>query len=121
MAHGYKYIIEEYEQNKEKYSKLRQLINKNSKIIFDLNDKFDSVEKIVNKVEESSDKDAEKLAERISEYVIFRGMTGNFTKDLVKVVSLKEEESETLLSETTDIVEDLKRISDINTEIGELL
>jgi len=113
--------IEEYEQNKEKYSKLRQLINKNSKIIFDLNDKFDSVEKIVNKVEESSDKDAEKLAERISEYVIFRGMTGNFTKDLVKVVSLKEEESETLLSETTDIVEDLKRISDINTKIGELL
>lgn len=113
--------IEEYEQNKEKYSKLRQLINKNSKIIFDLNDKFDSVEKIVNKVEESSDKDAENLAGRISEYVIFRGMTGNFAKDLEKVVSLKEEESEMLLSEATDIVEDLKRISDINTKIGELL
>lgn len=113
--------IEEYEQNKEKYSKLRKLINKNSKIIFDLNDKFDSVEKIVNKVEESSDKDAENLAGRISEYVIFRGMTGNFAKDLEKVVSLKEEESEMLLSEATDIVEDLKRISDINTKIGELL
>jgi hypothetical protein len=113
--------IEKYEQNKEKYSKLRALINKNSKIIFDLNDKFDSVEKIVNKVEESSDKDAENLAGRISEYVIFRGMTGNFAKDLEKVVSLKEEESEMLLSEATDIVEDLKRISDINTKIGELL
>lgn len=113
--------IQDMEENKEKYKQLRKLIMKNANYLFDIEDEFNRMEKIVDKISESSDKDAERLAGTISEYIIFRGMTGNITQDVARVVSLTEEESENLLSEVGNILEELEKINRINTEIGELL